>query len=1269
MTQPANTLTIRFSSAGVDAYRLDLAGPHVGEVSGAFTSPFDSATWPAIWRGLQPGAELDAADRKILAPLGDRARLPETAGRALAGALLASEPVTNAFATALAVAAAERRPLPVELRFAGGTDAVAALPWELLHHDGRFLVADTSIALTRYPEGALPPTSALAELPLRVLLVLAEPVDAAPILPHQARADLLHGLRSLDEAGAVIVDLLRPPTFQALVEAVRTGGHHLLVFYGHGAPGGLLFEDEYGGGTSVKAGELGAALRNTEVRLVLLAAGQSAQPGPSIWSAAAPALVHAGVPLAIGLQTSLPVDAALAFIRQFALSLAAGKPVVEAVADGRLPLIRAGANWFAPALYGRPRSDTRLFDPAQALSADTAALRAEMHAARAEIARLEQTVGQGGVLTAPQEIAALRAARQRFADARAALAWRTPGGSSAATSPLYGVPTNPIFVGRGAELQQVSRGLRTTQPVVVWGVGGIGKTALAAEVARRQSWRFPGGVLWLDCRGGPAWDTLLDRMGSFCGLDMQQVEPDKKEATVRLALAGLEEGCLLVWDNAEDVWDGQLVRDFVAQLPASCRALITTREDPEQPMWTVTEVARLPDAAMAELLQRLAEAAGVKAAGPADLAAIPLILSWLQGHPLALELVVPLANRRGLARVWQDLQKRPLKGVEAALEASYQRLSEMQKRLFARLSVWSIPFDWPAAEALMPNTRDLDDALDTLVQRALIGFDGAHYSYHPLVRQVAYQKLCAIEESRRVHRLAARWLRGKVDGGRAAPEETLEEVDQWERAEEWEDFVLGAGSLVGNLDRFGYWMEIDDRLERAQRAVAEHLTGQPDLEAQVVYDQAMISFKRSHWDRAISLWQRSWEISKAIGDERFAAVTLGNLGGAYSRKGEWDKAIELFQQALLVNERLGESLAMAVNYHNLGNLYVDKAEWDKAIEFYRQSLEIKTRFDDVQGVAITYTSLGSVYGLKGEWDRAMELYQQALEIKARLGDIDSMAQTRRNSGNVYVKKGEWDKAFESLMQTLQTNTRLGDIYGMANTYASLGDLFFGRGSWDKAIEYFNASRQAFDELGDIHSMALVCSNLSGAYVHKGEWEKGIELCRQSLQILERLGDRYGMAAAYNNLGAHYRAIGNTQQAATYVAQAYLVLSSLGAAEARQSGQHLISILGSVEAANAFLTHFSSEQITLGQEFEQADQSTALDQLLDAVINACQSDAELGEQLFDFTRDLAADPAQPPDLRALGRVLQRVLAGERAPDLSDLPAELASAVQAMLARLA
>ena len=182
------------------------------------------------------------------------------------------------------MATAQRQSLPVELRFGSGCDAVAALPWELLRAEGRFLVADTTIALSRYPEGLIPPTPALAQLPLRVLLVLSEPLDAAPIFPARARDQLLHGLRALDEEGAVIVDLLQPPTFETLVEAVRNGAYHLLIFYGHGVHGPeggqLLFEDEYGAGTLIRANDLGAALRNTAIRLVVLGACQSATVGP-----------------------------------------------------------------------------------------------------------------------------------------------------------------------------------------------------------------------------------------------------------------------------------------------------------------------------------------------------------------------------------------------------------------------------------------------------------------------------------------------------------------------------------------------------------------------------------------------------------------------------------------------------------------------------------------------------------------------------------------------------------------------------------------------------------------------------------------------------------------------------------------------------------------------------------------------------------------------------------------------------------------------------
>lgn len=963
MKHMPHMVTIRFSTVDVQSYRLDLEGPQVGERHSDFTAPYDSATWGAVTHALEPGFRLDDADeatQAALQPLGDVARLQQTVGTALAGALLADEGIRADFGLALTIAEKARQPLFVELQFGPGCDPLAALPWELLYYKGRFLVADTSIALSRYPAGTVPLTPALAELPLRVLLVLSEPVDASPIFPEEARRELVHGLRTLDEAGAVIVDRLRPPTFDTLVEALRNGAYHMLVFYGHGAyglsdgaPGGhLLFEDEFGGGELIQASQLGAVLRNTDVRLVLLGACQSAQVGPhprplpqdsgrgegvgvDVWSGTAPALLRAGVPLAIGMQVSMRVDAALAFIRQFALSLAAGKTAVEAVGDARLPLIRDayGKTWFVPALYGRPSDDYRLFDPAAPLPEGTADLRAEMKARRVEIVRLEKAVGALGMLGQPGEIAGLRVARAGFARARAELARRTPGGYAAVVSPLYGVPSNPVFVGRAAEMREVSQELRGEQPVVIWGAGGIGKTALAIEVAHRQGWRFPGGVLWLDCRGGPAFDTLLDRIGAFCGIeDMTGVDPGKKEMAVRGALAGLGERCLLAWDNAEDVWKDRPARRFVENLPPNCQVLLTTRQDPKRAMWPTIELFPLADAAMAELFTRLAAAARVKIGRQADLDAIPRIIAHLGGHPLALMLVVPLAKERGLARTWRELGEHPPQGVEAAFELSYARLATSQQRLFARLSVFSIPFEWEAVGVLLPGEAGVDDMLDILVNRALITFDGARYAYHALLRQYAYGKLCQVEDPRPVHQLAAEHLRSKLTdqerGG--TPEEALEEADQWERAGVWETFVRRTSALVGSLDRLGYWGEIGERLERAREAVHEHPEAPPDMEAVLVNDLATIAYKRAEWGQAIAWWQEATGLYQAMENEKGLSGVYNNLGLVYADKGEWERAIEFYQNALETMERVGDIHGMAQTFGNLGLLYLQTDQTEEA---------------------------------------------------------------------------------------------------------------------------------------------------------------------------------------------------------------------------------------------------------------------------------------------------------------------------------------------------
>lgn len=75
----------------------------------------------------------------------------------------------------------------------------------------------------------------------------------------------------------------------------------------------------------------------------------------------------------------------------------------------------------------------------------------------------------------------------------------------------------------------------------------------------------------------------------------------------------------------------------------------------------------------------------------------------------------------------------------------------------------------------------------------------------------------------------------------------------------------------------------------------------------------------------------------------------------------------------------------------------------------------------------------------------------------------------------------------------------------------------------------------------------------------------------------------------------------------------------------------------------------------------------LDDFLAMIVQACRSDAppELGEQLENATRGMAAQANAPSGIRELGRVLNAILAGEREFDLSALPPQLADKVRGVL----
>jgi hypothetical protein len=84
--------------------------------------------------------------------------------------------------------------------------------------------------------------------------------------------------------------------------------------------------------------------------------------------------------------------------------------------------------------------------------------------------------------------------------------------------------------------------------------------------------------------------------------------------------------------------------------------------------------------------------------------------------------------------------------------------------------------------------------------------------------------------------------------------------------------------------------------------------------------------------------------------------------------------------------------------------------------------------------------------------------------------------------------------------------------------------------------------------------------------------------------------------------------------------------------------------------------------------QSESESITLEELLRLVEQAIQGDRQLGEQLFDAMQSLASNPQMAGELRALGKAVAAILAGERAPDLSDLAPDMAEMVHDLLRRL-
>jgi hypothetical protein len=336
----------------------------------------------------------------------------------------------------------------------GNAAALWRLPWEYLHDSDDFLALHGRFLLSRVPHGLGQMQPPPAPLPLRLLVVISAPDDQPPLDTEEEIGVIQAALDEAVRAGRVQVEYLDDATLPAIGDALRRCQPHVLHYTGHGKydkqkkRSYLALEDDSGRTKKAGIAELRPHLKDAkDLRLVVLSGCQTARTSDvDAFSGVATGLLQENIPAVLAMQYSILDQSGIKLADAFYAALARGETPVQAIQHARLALWQfdegPGYDWGVPALYLRAQG-MRLTDP---------------------------------------DVGARRA---------------VPLHERAAALDVGGLPLPPYFVGRKPELRSLRHALRerNVNAVFVRGIGGMGKSSLAAKLLQRPCTELDGALV------------------------------------------------------------------------------------------------------------------------------------------------------------------------------------------------------------------------------------------------------------------------------------------------------------------------------------------------------------------------------------------------------------------------------------------------------------------------------------------------------------------------------------------------------------------------------------------------------------------------------------------------------------------------------------------------------------------------------------------------------------------------------------------------------
>ena len=667
--------------------------------------------------------------------------------------------------------------------------------------------------------------------------------------------------------------------------------------------------------------------------------------------------------------------------------------------------------------------------------------------------------------------------------------------------PRMAPPVSQFLTGRESVIQEFiaklgleRKDLNSLRTIALRGMGGIGKTTLAAAMAHHLDLKqsLPDGTLWVSLGPQPDLMSLLGEWGEQFDEDLSGFSSPAARSRKLSSILDDKAAFLVV----DDVWRTDDARLFLVG-GHKCRALITTRNAEVARAIAVPNVYQVETLAEEDSLELLKKVA--PEAVTSDENGTRQLSSWLGGLPLGLTIAGRL-----LAEAWdsgipvqdiftelQEKKKRlgmssESQSLDAVFATSYAWLSEeVHKRAFRLLGIFGgkpNTFSLNAAAKVCEiELQVMRKIMVVLVNRALVEVVGPErYVLHALTADFAFSLMNEAEEAQGRLYHTEYYLS-------VAKQYTSDNMKEWHNLDsDWNNIRLAAN-----------WLSTSENLPSSSQ---ESLVLMADFAVALnIIVQVRKPLEGLKW---LLAGAGACKALNRLSDQGWLILTIGSIE---LDNGFFDEAVEHFEQCEEIFASLGEIQGLIYARGNLGLVHHKRGEYSRALEFYEQVTRMCEERDDAYGTAVGCYNLGDIYHLIGDESKALFQLNKSISLCRQENIPDGLVKALALNCRIHLKTGEFAEALAACAESNLVAQQSGSNILLGVATQAMGEVRAAKGEIEIAKQYFQKSLQLLTESKVQEELAEALVIYGTFLVDNGQRQEGRTHWSNAIQIFEQIG--------------------------------------------------------------------------------------------------------------------------------------------------------------------